>query len=278
MMLSLSIMENPLPFTPSRAIFIADAHLNQDDVHSLTFLKMAKKAALEDVPMFLLGDIFDLWFGAAGLTFRFQKPIIARLRELRSQGLRIAYVEGNRDFYLGREHAGTTLDLVCGDNLRFTVGGLRVYLSHGDTVNKADLWYRFWKAISKNRFANNLVSSLPGWFFLPIAARVERKLKRYNRRHKESFPEEDCKRYATERFAEGSDIVVLGHFHQERLMPQNGDVVKLDCGSEADMGANEKKKLVAVLPCWKESYRYFYIADDGTIGFRAFSPEAPLIP
>ena len=270
-------MKNPLPFTPSRAVFLADAHLNQDDAHSRAFMEMAEKAAAEDVPMFLLGDMFDLWFGAAGFTFDFQKPIIARLKELRSRGLRVVYVEGNRDFYLGLEHEGTTLDLVRSDTLQFTVGGLRVHLSHGDTVNKADLWYRFWKTISKSRFANWLVSCLPGWFFLPMAKRLERKLKRYNRRHKSSFPEKDCLRYAADRFAEGTDIVVQGHFHQEKLIPQDGDAGK-NRGSETGMGAGGRKKLLAVLPSWKEEYRYFYIAADGSTGFRSFTPGEPLIP
>ena len=186
-------MENAFPIPPTRAIFLADAHLNQDDVHSRTFVEMAERAAAEDVPMFLLGDMFDLWFGTAGLTFGFQKPIIARLRELRRGGLRIAYVEGNRDFYLKSEHEGTTFDLVCEGDLRMTVGERRIHLSHGDTVNKADLSYRFWKGISKSRIANRAVAHLPAWFFLPMADRLERKLKRYNRRHKESFPEEECR-------------------------------------------------------------------------------------
>jgi len=270
-------MKNPLPFPPSRAVFLADAHLNQDDIHSRTFVKMASAAAAEDVSMFLLGDMFDLWFGVAGFTFDFQKPIIARLKELRNHGLRIVYVEGNRDFHLGQEHEGTALDLVCGDTLRFTIGGMQVHLSHGDTVNKADLWYRFWKTISKSRFVNWVVSFLPDWFFLSTAKRLEQKLKRYNRRHKESFPEKDCLRYAADRFAEGIDIIVLGHFHQERLMPQNWDADN-NRGSETGMGESERKKLVVVLPSWKEAYRYFYIAADGSMGFRSFTPEEPLIP
>ncbi|MCL1927092.1 MAG: UDP-2,3-diacylglucosamine diphosphatase [Syntrophorhabdaceae bacterium] len=270
-------MKTPLPFTPFRAVFLADAHLNQDDIHSRAFVKMAEKAAAEGVPMFLLGDMFDLWFGNAGLTFDFQKPIISRLKELRNLGLQIVCVEGNRDFYLGHEHEGTTLDLVCSDNLRFTVGGLQVHLSHGDTVNKADLWYRFWKTISKNRLANRLVSYLPGWFFLPMAKRLERKLKRHNRRNKESFPENDCLRYAADLFAKGTDIVLLGHFHQEKLMPQNRRADS-NRGSDTETEACERKKLVAVLPLWKEAYRYFYIDADGSFGFRSFVAEEPLIP
>ena len=50
-----------------RAIFLSDAHLSQDDLHTRNFLNLVEKAAAEDIPLFLLGDIFDLWFGTPGL-------------------------------------------------------------------------------------------------------------------------------------------------------------------------------------------------------------------
>jgi len=65
-------MEKGFPISPDRAIFLADAHLNQDDIHSRNFLALADRAAAEKVPLFLLGDVFDLWFGNPALTFAFQ--------------------------------------------------------------------------------------------------------------------------------------------------------------------------------------------------------------
>ena len=115
-------MEKGFPISPDRAVFLADAHLNQDDIHSRNFLALADTAAEEKVPLFLLGDMFDLWFGDPGLTFDFQKPIVERLRMLRGEGLRIYYVEGNRDFYLMREHEGTTFDVVSPGDMQAAVG------------------------------------------------------------------------------------------------------------------------------------------------------------
>ena len=37
---------------------------------------LADRAAEDKIPLFLLGDVFDLWFGNPGLTFGFQKPVI----------------------------------------------------------------------------------------------------------------------------------------------------------------------------------------------------------
>jgi UDP-2,3-diacylglucosamine pyrophosphatase LpxH len=172
-------------------------------------------------------------------------------------------VEGNRDFYLKSEHEGTTFDAVSESDMRATVGEKRIYLSHGDTVNKTDLSYRFWKAISKSRLANRGIAHLPPAAILPLADWIERKLKRYNRRHKKSFPEKECREFALRCFGNGADFIVLGHFHQERIMR---------------FSAGEATKILAVLPSWKDRWRYLHIAADGTYGFRAFQPGEPLVP
>jgi UDP-2,3-diacylglucosamine hydrolase len=256
-------MEKGFPISPDHAIFLADAHLNQDDIHSRNFLALVDRAAAEKVPLFLLGDMFDLWFGNAGLTFAFQKPVVERLRELRRKGLHLYYVEGNRDFYLKREHEGTTFDVVSGGDMQAAVGEKRLHLSHGDTVNRADFVYRFWKGISKSRLANEMVAHLPPSIILPMSEWIERNLKRSNRRYRGSFPARECREYAMRLFGEGVDFVILGHFHQERLDHYSREA---------------PTKVVAVLPSWKDQWRYFYLTAAGAYGFRAFKPGEPLLP
>jgi UDP-2,3-diacylglucosamine pyrophosphatase LpxH len=171
-------------------------------------------------------------------------------------------VEGNRDFFLKRDHEGSTFDAVSEGEMQASVGEKRLYLAHGDTVNRAVFAYRFWKGISKNRISYGSVMHLPSSLILPLADRIERKLKRSNRRHKGSFPEREARDFSLRLFRRGVDFVVLGHFHQERLMrfTQEG-------GS----------KVLAVLPSWKEAWRYFYITAEGEHGFRTYRPGEPLL-
>jgi UDP-2,3-diacylglucosamine hydrolase len=256
-------MEKGFPISEDRAIFLSDAHLNQDDIHSRRFVELAERCAAESIPLYLLGDVFDLWFGTPDLTFGFQRPIIDRLRELRRGGLHLYYVEGNRDFYLKRDHEGTTFDAVSEGEMRAAVGEKRLYLAHGDTVNRADFAYRFWKGISKSRLANGAVARLPPSIILPMAEGIERNLKRSNRRYKGSFPERECREFGMRMFARGVDFVLLGHFHQEKLMR---------------FSLGEATKVLAVLPSWKDQWRYFYLTAEGAYGFRAFKPGEPLLP
>jgi UDP-2,3-diacylglucosamine hydrolase len=255
-------MEKGFPISPDRAVFLSDSHLNQDDRNSQAFLSLADAAAAGNVPLFLLGDVFDLWFGSPGLTFGFQRPIIDHLRELRRAGLRLYYVEGNRDFFVKKDHEGTTFDAVSEGEMRAAVGEKRLYLAHGDTVNRADFAYRFWKGISKSRIAYGGVARLPSSVILPMADWIERKLKRSNRRYKGSFPEREAREFSLRLFRQGVDFVVLGHFHQEKLM------------RFAQEGGS---KVLAVLPSWKDGWRYFYVTSEGGHGFRTYRPGEPLL-
>ena len=92
---------------------------------------------------------------------------------------------------------------------------------------------------------------------------IERNLKRSNRRHRGSFPEREAGNTRCASSAKGIDFVILGHFHQERL----------------DRFSRESStKVVAVLPSWKDQWRYFYLTAGGSYGFRAFKPGEPLLP
>src|SRR5512134_849143 len=250
-----SRMDAGNPITPDRAVFLSDAHLNEDDIHTRNFVALAEQAASENAALFLLGDVFDLWFGRPGLTFGFQRPVISRLQELRRDGLRLYYVEGNRDFYLKKHHEGQTFDAVSEAEMEASVGAKRLFLSHGDTVNRADLFYRFWKAVSKNRLSYGAVSALPSSLFLPLAERLEQKLKMTNVRFRGSFPEADCREFALRRFAMSVDFVILGHFHTERLLR---------------FALGETTKMLAMLPSWKEGWRHFFLTSGGEYGFRGY--------
>ena len=256
-------MDKGFPISTNRAVFVADAHLNQDDAHARAFVSLAERAAAENAALFLLGDIFDLWFGAPGLTFGFQEPVIARLRELRRGGLRLYYVEGNRDFYLKKAHEGITFDAVSEGMMRAAVGPLRLHLSHGDAVNRADLFYRFWKRLSKNALAYGLLSLIPPPVALPLTKRMERTLRQTNLRFKGDFPEQDCRNFSVRLFDGGVDFVILGHFHTERLVR---------------FAEGKPTKVLAVLPSWREGWRHFYLTAAGEFGFRTLRPGEPLIP
>jgi UDP-2,3-diacylglucosamine hydrolase len=208
---------------------IADAHLGGPGGAAAPLV-----AQLRALPaagcgrLLLLGDLFQLWIGDR----RYETPEIAlvaeTLADLRRQGVRVDYVEGNRDFFLaGSPYAGV-FDSV-GNELAFAAGGTRYLAVHGDGLDRRDRKYRFWRAVSKSRASRLAATLVPR----PLARRLvfgtERKLSGTNLEHKRSIPEEVLRAYGRRRLAEGHDVLLLGHFHEARILAvPEGEVRLLD--------------------------------------------------
>lgn len=81
------------------AIFISDAHENEQRRFFWEFLQSLKNGTLPCSQLFLMGDIFDLLVYEVKATHDFAKPYIALLEEL-CEKVEIIYFEGNHDFNL----------------------------------------------------------------------------------------------------------------------------------------------------------------------------------
>lgn len=243
-----------------KAVFVADAHLCADDATSRAFVALAEKALADGAALFLLGDIFDLFFGDARFAFSWQKPILDRLTELRRRGLFIVYVEGNRDFHIRAGYEGTAFDQVAEGELTANVGGRRIAMAHGDSVNADDLWYRFWKTASKNPLSFAIFRALPSRVALALAERLERTLKETNHRFRGQVPMETVREYGRRKVAEGNDFVVLGHFHAE---------------ADETIDVDGRKGRVVLVPSFKDGRRYLEVDETGAARFATFEVSAP---
>lgn len=81
------------------AIFIADAHENENRRGFWEFLQALKDKKIQAPQLFLMGDIFDLLIYEVKATHGFAKAYIDLLEELADE-IEIIYLEGNHDFNL----------------------------------------------------------------------------------------------------------------------------------------------------------------------------------
>jgi UDP-2,3-diacylglucosamine pyrophosphatase LpxH len=129
--------------------------------------------------------------------------------------VRVDYVEGNRDFFLAGSLYADAFDTV-GREVEFDAGGRRCLAVHGDGLNDRDRQYLFWRWLSKSALSRLLLRALPGPLARRAVASTERRLAGTNFKHKRRIPEEAILRYAERRLGEGHDLLLLGHFHEER--------------------------------------------------------------
>jgi len=178
--------------------------------------------------LILLGDLFQTWIGQRRYETVAIRQVTAALTELRGRGVRIDYVEGNRDFFIGQGPYAALFDSV-GDEVSVEIGGRRMLLVHGDGLNRQDRLYRFWRWFSHCPPVRLAMFHLPRWLAHRLVVGFERGLARTNFKHKTEIPEEPILGFARRRFAEGSAVLLLGHYHEpcHWHLPE-GDIWLLD--------------------------------------------------
>lgn len=226
-----------------RIAVLADAHLSGEDPEALE----AFEAWIESLPsrvdaVVLLGDLFDIWIGQDRMLRNHQRRILGVLNRIGGPNLPIYLLEGNRDLHV-RSLAAPPFAAVR-RRLGMEVGGLRVWMEHGDLVNRADRPYRAWSRFVRSAPVRAAVRWLPRALVASLLDRAERALRTTNRRHKVRFPKDWARRLLADRAGRGWDLVLLGHFHRERRI-QVGEAALL------------------ALPAWLETRQWLLLDADG---------------
>jgi UDP-2,3-diacylglucosamine hydrolase len=175
----------------------------------------------------VLGDLFQAWIGSERFETADVAAAVAALRRLRAAGVRVDYIEGNRDFFLDAGPYADAFDAY-GREAAFTAGdGRRVLAVHGDGLDAGDRQYRFWRWLSKSAPVRAAVLHTPRRFARRMVAATEERLSRTNFKHKVEIPERAIRAYAERRLAQGHDLLLLGHFHEARSWQVPGGEVRL---------------------------------------------------
>lgn len=229
-------------------VFIGDVHLEGEDRAFEEFLSFLERISGSTSRLVLMGDLFNLWIGREESEGPAQRRLVERLVELRGRGLVVRYLEGNRDYHVGRRHSGSAFDDAGPRGIVETHGGHRIFAVHGDLVNRADRQYRLWRRISRSGLLWGLYSLIPRGRRMRVVEQLEQRMRSTNLDFKRRFPEDEVRRYAAPYLAQGHDAVVLGHFHVEKeLLAPGGRIL--------------------VLPEWKESRRHLVVEPGGRLAF-----------
>ena len=236
----------------SELVFVGDVHLDREDPDLGAFLTYLRALGRSAARVVFLGDLFNLWFGEPELEQEHHRAVVRCLEELRAGGTELHYLEGNRDFRVGSGHRADLFDAATDLGLDESWAGRRLFATHGDRVNANDWQYRAWRRASRSAPAWWLYPAIPATRRFALAERMERSLRSTNLVQKREFPEELVRAYASRRFAQGYEAVVLGHFHVER-----------ELGPRAGEGPGR----VFVLPEWKGSRRHLRVTAKGEMRF-----------
>ncbi|BCS55272.1 UDP-2,3-diacylglucosamine diphosphatase [Geobacter sp. SVR] len=198
-----------------RTIFLADAHLTEPtEPNYRLLLRFLHELEGTTETLFIMGDLFDFWLGFPSHPFRQHDPLLDALMALKRSGCRLIYFEGNHDFHLGplfRESLAA--EIHTGPIVR-TVQGRRLYLCHGDQINRADRGYRLLRLVLHNALVAWGVNHFPPSLALQIKERLQRTSKAGYHQKSARWDYRDiiCD-FARSLREQGCDGLVTGHFH-----------------------------------------------------------------
>ncbi len=192
------------------AVFVADAHQNENREHFYDFLLFLEKRGFNQ--LFLMGDIFDLLVGEVEYTVRFYEKEIRLLNELSLKG-EIFYLEGNHDFNLSYLFPNIKVFPISAQPALFYYGNQKIALSHGDVYTENS--YQAYTFIIRNAFLLALLNGLDNFLNNFISKTI---LKNQERKRDICDKVKNLRRKIEKRivnYEKFSPFLVLeGHYHQ----------------------------------------------------------------
>jgi len=156
----------------NEAVFISDLHLDPNIPEiSKRFDDFLTWVAPRTRALYILGDFFHVWAGD-DTSNAWSDAIADQLAKLRTHGVKVYLMRGNRDFLLGRVFAARALSTLLDEPTCIELGGRRVMLTHGDrycTQDKAHQWLR---RITRNWWFVAFFLRIPKYFRAKIVAGV----------------------------------------------------------------------------------------------------------
>jgi UDP-2,3-diacylglucosamine hydrolase len=214
-----------------RAIFISDAHLKGAEdggckklLHFFDHLRDGVVTAGGGEggatgngglvnQLVIAGDLFDFWFARGDVIYPGFRPVVERLALLRRSGIRISLCEGNHDFFL-TDYFSQKLGMeVYPEWAEIDLDGLRILVSHGDTVDRENRRYLALRRFLHSPFSFRLQRVLPLAFLWRIA-RISSEMSKGISGGAQDRLAEVMYRFSLDKFEEGYDAVILGHCHK----------------------------------------------------------------
>lgn len=156
-----------------RTLFISDVHLSLNDPSSLqAFLAFLEQEAIDADALYILGDLFDFWIGDDDPS-EFAQTVIQALKKVTDTGTQGYFVQGNRDFLVGKRFSRQTGFHLLGDVTAVNLYGRSAVILHGDTLCLDDIRYLAFRAKVHQPWLQFIFNHLPFAFRKKIVSKIQ---------------------------------------------------------------------------------------------------------
>ena len=195
-------------------LFVGDAHFAFGDgdrrKHFLNFI-INNKSTLNT--LVIMGDFFDFWFGFRNLSPLIKEygDILKLLKQLRTDGVKVIYLEGNHEFCMN-PYMREKLGIEVYDNFtEIDLDGKKVFLAHGDR-SYPTVSHRILTWLLRNRLTYLLISLLGPRIVIAVARWWSASSRKRSLKESSEVISR-LKQFAQRKLNEGFDTVILAHTH-----------------------------------------------------------------
>ncbi len=210
------------PLQPNKKIYFAsDFHLGIPDAEKSLERERLIISWLQEIRsdaqrIYLLGDIFDVWFEYRRVVPRGFVRLLATLAELVEEGIVIEVFTGNHDLWM-QDYFLTELNIpVHFDPIEIQLGSHHFELGHGDGLGPGDRGYKILKSVLRAGWAQRLYRVVNPNLGLALATWFSRRGEKHGEDFREEYRGDDNEylvQYALSKMDSEIDFYIFGHRH-----------------------------------------------------------------
>lgn len=122
--------------------------------------------------LYVLGDLFEFWVGDDDKT-PFANQIRTEYKALTDSGVRVFFIQGNRDFLLGKRFCKQTGITLLDDVCTIDLYGKKAVILHGDTLCTDDVDYQKFRKTVHQPWLQWVFNHIPWFIKKKIVAKVQ---------------------------------------------------------------------------------------------------------
>jgi len=168
--------------------------------------------------LILAGDVFDFWLEWKHVIIKNYFSTLMTLATLKNSGVRLIYLSGNHDFWLGDFLKNTIGFEIYSDFFTDEINGKKIFVSHGDLYTKNDLRYKVYRRFIRQKFVKYMLSLLHPNFCLSLTQKVSRTSRNRKDDEQTAQRKEEGQIQKAEKLSNKYDLIVFGHSHNPLQM------------------------------------------------------------
>ncbi len=223
------------------AFFMSDLHLRgakSEDIERLVNFVDYLNNINSNAQLFLVGDIFDFWFGDASPVKAKSKILLEKLSRYNKENSEVIFFEGNHDVHLFKSLTERYGFEVVPERKIVEINNKKIVLEHGDLFDPEDKNYLFlrrflrknWLKFLSHKIVPDFIVAGIGYYF----SKQSSKTTKVRSNEKSRIVKNKFRSYANRQLKIFSaDVFIAGHTH-ERLMETHDQKTVINLGSWFD--------------------------------------------